>query len=107
MRRSQALDGGIDESAQRLPEESKARMGKSCMGKSRNLRILTAVVLWAALTGAAAQRPVTLADVASPAPFPPGRVSSAITWSPDGGRFVLNERNTLSIYDVQSGKTRQ
>lgn len=59
----------------------------------------------------AAQRPVTIADVVNPASsgLPPGsgRSIPLTTWSPDGRRFIVSEHGTLSLYDVESGRTRE
>ncbi|HVY92580.1 MAG TPA: S9 family peptidase [Bryobacteraceae bacterium] len=51
---------------------------------------------------AAAKRPVTAADVASPA----GGVADSIRWSPDSSRFALLENGTVSIYTVKTASKR-
>lgn len=51
----------------------------------------------------AAKKPVTIDAVVS---APPTR-HGAITWAPDGSRFIISERGMLSLYDVKSGKTRE
>src|SRR5258708_2893455 len=51
----------------------------------------------------AAKRPVTIEAVVTAPPPPHG----SITWAPEGERFIVNERGTLSLYDVKSGKERE
>jgi dipeptidyl-peptidase 4 len=51
----------------------------------------------------AAKKPVTTKAVVTAPPPPHG----SITWAPDGERFIVNERGTLSLYDVKSGKERE
>lgn len=50
----------------------------------------------------AAKKPVTVDAVAN---APASRFGS-VTWSPDGERFIVDERGELSVYDVRSGKQR-
>ena len=51
---------------------------------------------------AAAKKPVTVEAVVN---APPTR-SAAVTWAPDGERFIVTDRGELSLYDVRSGKER-
>ena len=51
----------------------------------------------------AAKKPVTT-EVAA---VEPPALHGTITWAPDGGRFIINERGTLSLYDVRAGKERE
>jgi len=51
----------------------------------------------------AQKRPVTIDAVVNA----PASTRGAVTWSPEGERFIVNERNELSIYDVRSGKDRR
>ena len=55
----------------------------------------------------AAQKPVTIETVIGSAATLAGRATGAIVWAPDGARFVLNERDTLFLYDVKSGRQRE
>lgn len=50
----------------------------------------------------AARKPVTVDAVANA----PGSRFGSVTWSPDGERFIVNERGELSVYEVRSGKQR-
>src|ERR1700722_3835477 len=61
------------------------------------------VVLVTAPFLAAAKKPVTLQTLidAPPARFP------SVNWAPDGTRFLTTERNTVTLYDVKSGKSRE
>jgi dipeptidyl-peptidase-4 len=59
--------------------------------------LLTASVLLAQ------KRPVTIDAVVNA----PASGRAAITWSPDGEHFVVNERNELSVFEVRSGKERR
>lgn len=52
--------------------------------------------------GFAAKKPVTIDAVVN---APPTR-HGAITWAPEGGRFIVDERRILSLYEVSSGKQR-
>jgi dipeptidyl-peptidase-4 len=49
------------------------------------------------------KRPVTSEAVASPPPA----LHGAITWAPDGARYILTERGGLWLYDVRSGKEKE
>jgi dipeptidyl-peptidase-4 len=51
----------------------------------------------------AAKKPVTIDALVNA----PRTHHGAITWAPDGGRFIVNERGTLSLYDVRTGKERE
>jgi dipeptidyl-peptidase-4 len=70
------------------------------------LRLLPCIFLslWAfAPAGIAARRPVTIDALID---APPTR-HPAITWAPDGGRFIVEEFGSLSLYEVASGKQRE
>jgi dipeptidyl-peptidase 4 len=49
----------------------------------------------------AAKKPVTIEDVVKA----PSSRRGAITWAPDGVRFLVNEKGSLSLYDVRSGES--
>lgn len=55
------------------------------------------------IAGTAAKKPVTIEAVVNA----PWTGHGPVTWAPDGGRFIVNERRTLSLYDVKSGKERE
>ena len=54
-----------------------------------------------------AKKPVTIDAVLASLPSRAGHSVGAITWAPDGARFVLSDRGTLFLYDVPSGKQRE
>lgn len=66
----------------------------------RPAAVLIAAALSLPLT--AAKKPVTVEAVVNA----PGSRFGNIVWSPDGERFIVNERGELSIYEVRSGKER-
>lgn len=70
----------------------------------RSIAGLVIAVLLSARPGSAqsTKKPVTI-DAVVNAPAAP---HSAITWAPDGGRFIVTRRGELSLYDVRSGKER-
>ncbi len=57
--------------------------------------------------GSAAKKPVTVDALISSVPGLAGHSTGAITWAPDGSRFVLNDHGTLFLYDVKTGKQRE
>jgi dipeptidyl-peptidase-4 len=67
---------------------------------ARVLIIGLAAVLTSGASGA--KKPVTIDAVVNAPSTSHGR----ITWAPDGTRFVIVERGTLSLYDVKTGKER-
>ena len=66
----------------------------------RSLRVLVFAALVPALF--AAKKPVTIDALINA----PSTRHGAVTWAPDGTHFITNERGTLSLYDVRSGKAR-
>ena len=78
------------------------------MGRRAMLRPIAFCVLISALgpvvtPGASgAKKPVTVDAVVNAPSTSHGR----ITWAPDGTKFVMVERGTLSLYDVKTGKER-
>jgi dipeptidyl-peptidase-4 len=53
--------------------------------------------------GFAAKKPVTVDTVVNYTSTRHGE----ITWAPDGARFIVNERDTLLLYEVESGRERE
>ena len=73
-----------------------------------NRRVELAFVVvgaFAAQTGMAQRKPVTLEAVAAAAGLREG--PSAITWAPDGRRFAYLEKKTIWIYSAGSGERRE
>jgi dipeptidyl-peptidase 4 len=61
-----------------------------------------AIGLFLAAVSFAQKKPVTIDAVIN---APASRLG-AITWAPDGERFISTERGELSLYDIRSGKDR-
>jgi dipeptidyl-peptidase 4 len=55
----------------------------------------------------AAKKPVTIEAVINNPPGLAGRSGAAITWAPDGSRFVLNDHGTLFLHDARTGNQRE
>ena len=68
--------------------------------------MLRAPVIFLALTFSfhltAAKKPVTVESVVNSRP----RSDGPVVWAPDGERFIINDRGTLDVYDIRSGKER-
>jgi dipeptidyl-peptidase-4 len=79
-----------------------AASGKELQLNLPMLRWLAILLTLAACQLTAAKKPVTIDAVVNA----PGSRFGSIIWSPDGERFVLNERGELSVYDVKSSKQR-
>ena len=71
------------------------------MLRTAAISLFAAALLFAQKTPAQ-KKPVTIDAVVNAPPSNPG----AITWAPEGERFVFTERGELSLYDIRSGKER-
>ena len=75
--------------------------------RTTSRRLFACVLAACSTVCVGAQKPVSIDAVINYLPGLAGHSTSAITWAPDGASFIVNDRGTLFLYDVKSGRQRE
>lgn len=77
-----------------------------CRMRSRTFLLALAAARLASLS-AADKKPVTIDALMAAKPSVAGHAASAVTWSPDGTRFALNDDGAVFVSDIGSGSEKK